>query len=115
MSCARSTCLFVTVLSAIRGKKRDALLPCAKGRIFARGLENLGDGLPGQDLLECLLGLTEVDSEGVLDVPADQALRIGLTVMQGEQRLFVNGAVDFQQGDGGRVAQQPPAATYARL
>ncbi len=107
--------LFVTMSIANRGKKRDALLVCAKGRIFAGSLENLGDGLLGQHLLECPLGLAEVDGEGTLDVPANEALRIGLAVVHGEQVLFVNGPVDFQQPDRGRVAQQPPASAYTRL
>src|SRR5260370_15588730 len=103
------------MLIANRGKKRDALLPRAKGRIFAGGLENLGDGLSCQDLLECPFCLAEVDGEGALDVPANQAFRIGLAVMHGEQMLFVNGPVDFQQCDGSRVAQQSPASAYTRL
>ncbi len=103
------------MLIANRGKKRDALLPCTQGRIFTGGFENLGDGLPGQDLLKCSFSLAKVDGEGALDVPADQALRIGLAVVHGEQMLFVNGPVDFQQRDESRVAQQPPAATYTWL
>src|SRR5258708_13337120 len=93
----------------------DAVLRRAKGRILGGGLENLGDGLSCQDLLECPFCLAEVDGEGALDVPANQALRIGLAVMHGEQMLFVNGPVDFQQCDGSRVAQQSPPSPYTRL
>lgn len=108
--------LFVTSTVTNRGKKERQLhLQHGNRGIFLHGLENLGDGLPGQHLLECLLRLIKVGRQRALNVPPDQAIRVGLAMMHRQKLALINGPIDFQQRHAGGLPQQSPASSYARL
>ena len=72
-------------------------------RVFTCGLEHLGNRLLCQNLLERLLGLTKVDRQRPLNVPANQTIGIGCAMVHREQMSFVDGPVDFEQRDHRRI------------
>jgi hypothetical protein len=75
----------------------------------------LGDGRRGQLVLQRLLGRLDPRLEHGLNVPPDQALRVGRPVHRDHVRVLAHGPIYVEQRDGVRRPRQKRAATGAHL